>query len=367
MPVYKTAVLFGGRSAEHEVSIRSAVNIIKNLLPARHEVVLIGVDRKGGFRFHETLSQNPGRDQVNESLLQTIIQEGEPLLVGTGQELPPLSTRSGKEIQVDVVFPILHGSYGEDGRLQGLLEMANLPYVGPDLYGSSIGMDKALMKRLLKEAGIPSAAYMELKSQGEQPEYGEVARLLGEVLFVKPAKQGSSVGVHRVTDPESWKRALEDAFLYDHTLLVEEEIKGQEIECAVLGNENPRASIVGEIVPATAFYSYESKYLDDKGASLEMPARIPESVAEEYRNMAIATYRTLLCEGMARVDGFLKPDGQLYINEINTLPGFTSVSMYPVLWEKTGKPFPELMDELVQLGIDRQKRDSRLKTTWRND
>ncbi len=241
---------------------------------------------------------------------------------------------------IDVIFPVLHGPYGEDGTIQGLARLANLPCVGAGILGSSVGMDKDVMKRLLRDAGIPIGRFVTITALTRSWfTYAGLAKELSKVLYVKPANLGSSVGISRVQNEDEFIKALDHAFSYDLKVVVEEEIKGREIECAVLGNEEPRASIPGEVIPHAAFYSYEAKYIDDDGAGLEIPARLTPDQVTRVQEIAVNTFTTLECLGMARVDVFLTPDDRIIVNEINTIPGFTSISMYPKLWEISGVPY----------------------------
>jgi D-alanine-D-alanine ligase len=262
-----------------------------------------------------------------------------------------------------VVFPVLHGPFGEDGTVQGLLKLANIAFVGAGVLGSAIGMDKDVMKRLLRDAGIPVVRFMVANRYSSNGiDFDDVRDQLGLPLFVKPANLGSSVGIHKVNDRDEFERAVRDALNYDNKILIEECIKGREIECSVLGNDNPIASVPGEILPRHEFYSYEAKYLDENGAVLEIPAKLPAETSERIRQLATKTFTVLCCEGMARVDFFLRNDEEIIVNEINTIPGFTRISMYPKLWEATGISYSDLIDRLIQLAIERFAGEKRLKT-----
>jgi D-alanine-D-alanine ligase len=280
-------------------------------------------------------------------------------------QLVNLST-SEKIFDVDVVFPIIHGPYGEDGSLQGLLKMANIPFVGASVLGSAIGMDKDVAKRLLRDAGIPIAEFLvihrHLKSEFK---FENICELVGMPFFVKPVNLGSSVGISKVSSKKSFEHAITEAFKYDNKIIVEEQILGRELECSVLGNENPIASLPGEVVTSTdhEFYTYEAKYIDEHGAVLEIPANLSYSITNIVKEMSIKAFKILCCEGMARVDLFLKNDGNIIVNEINTIPGFTNISMYPKLWEVSGITSSELMDKLIELAIERHRRDSKLKNS----
>jgi D-alanine-D-alanine ligase len=264
---------------------------------------------------------------------------------------------------LDVIFPVLHGPFGEDGTVQGLLKLANIAFVGAGVLGSAVGMDKDVMKRLLRDAGIPIARFIAVsRYSSKQTGFDDVRGRLGLPLFVKPANLGSSVGIHKVSHRNQFERAVRDAFNYDNKILVEECINGREIECSVLGNDKPIASVPGEILPRHEFYSYEAKYLDENGAVLEIPAKLLPDTAERIRQLAIQTFSVLCCEGMARVDFFLRNGKEIIVNEINTIPGFTRISQYPKLWEATGISYTELIDRLIQLAIERFEREKRLKT-----
>jgi len=312
----RVGILFGGRSAEHEVSLQSAKNIIEAIDTNKYEVVLIGIDKKGQWHLNE---ESRFLLPVVESGLPELPQKGENLALVPGKEDEQLVALSGQQRlgPLDMVFPVLHGPFGEDGTVQGLLKLTSIAFVGAGVLGSAVGMDKVL---------------------------------------------GSSVGISKVKDREGFARAVREAFAYDHKILIEECIKGREIECSVLGNDNPIASVPGEILPRHEFYSYEAKYLDEKGAVLEIPAKLPSETSERIRQLAIKTFTVLCCEGMARVDFFLRNGEEIIVNEINTIPGFTRISMYPKLWEATGISYSDLIDRLIQLAIERFQREKGLKT-----
>ena len=355
----RVGILFGGQSAEHEVSLQSARNILEAIDPETYEVVLLGIDREG--RWHLTGSSNCLLNETDPRRIRLGAADRSVALVpGDRSDLVSLSDR-GLEEPLDVVFPVLHGPMGEDGTVQGLLRLAHLPFVGAGVLGSSIGMDKDVTKRLLRDAGIPVARFVTLRA-GEEAAFEDLAGELGVPFFVKPANMGSSVGVTKVSDAGTWPSALEEAFRFDRKVLVEAGIEGRELECAVLGNDAPIASVPGEVIPSHEFYSYEAKYLDEKGARLEIPADLPEEVARRVRELAIRTFRTLCCEGMARVDFFLTKDGELLVNELNSIPGFTRISMYPKLWEASGIGYSELIDRLIRLALERAEREGRLET-----
>jgi D-alanine-D-alanine ligase len=361
MKKIRVGVLFGGKSAEHEVSLQSAKNVVDAIDREKYEVVLIGIDKHGKWLLSDQSgfllnANDPSKVALNRA------SDTVALVPQSKGELISLSNRSAGA-GVDVVFPILHGPFGEDGTVQGLLKLAGVPFVGASVLGSALGMDKDVMKRLLREAGLPVAKFLASRVSDELPEFDVVVNEIGLPFFVKPANMGSSVGVHKVTDKKEFERAVEDAFRFDRKILIEEFVQGREIECAVLGNEKPIASVVGEIVPQHEFYSYEAKYLDEHGALLQVPADLPKDVSEEVRPLAVQTFRTMECEGLGRVDFFYTPDKRIVVNEINTMPGFTRISMYPRLWEATGLSYRDLIDRLIQLAIRRFEEEKQLKTT----
>ncbi|MEI6650859.1 MAG: D-alanine--D-alanine ligase [Candidatus Moraniibacteriota bacterium] len=349
----RVGILFGGKSAEHEVSLRSAKSVLDALDRDRYEPVLIGIGKDGKWQSVDIKS----------------LPEGESLLIGTTSEATALLPSSAGELsgsvptgRIDVVFPVLHGPLGEDGTVQGLLRLADVPFVGPDVLGSAVGMDKDVMKRLLNEAGIRNAKGLVFRSH-EAVSFDDVKVALGMPVFVKPANLGSSVGVSKAVDEASFRAAVDEAFRYDTKIIVEEAIVGRELECAILGNELPIASLPGEVIPHAEFYSYEAKYIDADGAGLEIPARLDAETIKRIQDIAIRTFMTLECEGMSRVDCFLREDGEILVNEINTIPGFTSISMYPKLWEESGIGYSELIDRLIRLAIERHERNRKLRTS----
>jgi D-alanine-D-alanine ligase len=355
----RVGIIFGGKSGEHEVSLQSARSIHEALDKTRYAPVLLGVDKQGVWHLGADASFI-----LNASNPRLIALDARaPAVIPQEDPAGPVLTLRDRETglvrgHVDVFFPIIHGTFGEDGSLQGLLRLLDVPYVGAGVLGSAVGMDKDVMKRLLRDAGIPVARFVTLRSaEGDLP--GAV-RHLGLPLFVKPANLGSSVGISRVTRLEDLPAAVQRALRYDHKVVVEEAVVGREIEVAVLGNDRPAPSICGEIVPQHDFYSYEAKYIDEAGALLRIPAPLDAPTSDRIRALAVRAYQVLECEGMGRVDFFLRPDGEALVNEINTLPGFTRVSMYPKLWEATGIAYPALLDRLIELARERHARESRL-------
>lgn len=360
----RVGVIFGGKSAEHEVSLQSAKNIIEAIDKDKYEVVLIGMDKKGRWYLSESSRYLLEEDDPRLIRLADANEKVGLIPGDESNQLLNLSTHE-KIGKIDVVFPVLHGPYGEDGTVQGLLKLANIPFVGADVLGSAIGMDKDVMKRLFRDAGIPTAKFLVFhESSVGAIDFEEVKNELGLPVFIKPANLGSSVGISKVKREEEFDEAVTSAFQYDRKILIEEYIQGREIECSVLGNEEPRASLPGEVLPQHEFYSYEAKYIDEKGAILEIPVKLPKDVTEQIQDYAIQAFKALCCEGMARVDLFLKDDNEILVNEINTIPGFTQISMYPKLWEVSGLSYTELIDRLIQLAIERFERDQRLKTSF---
>jgi D-alanine-D-alanine ligase len=332
----RVGIIFGGKSAEHEVSLQSARNIVDALDPDRFDATLIGIDKQGhwhasdrdGFLLH---ADDPARIALHPSGRGVAVIPGD-----ASQPLRALQPAQALE-RLDVAFPIVHGTLGEDGALQGLLRMAGLPFVGSGVLGSALAMDKDVAKRLLRDAGLEVAPFACIRrADAAQADFAVLAKQLGLPLFVKPANQGSSVGVSKVHDAAGFDAALRLALAYDHKALVESAIEGREIECAVLGNDTPQASVCGEVVVHDAFYSYETKYISESGAEVVVPAAIDDATQERIRAVALRAYRVLECAGLARVDVFLCADGRIVINELNTLPGFTRISMYPKLGRPAG-------------------------------
>ncbi|MDP3043053.1 MAG: D-alanine--D-alanine ligase family protein [bacterium] len=352
------ALIFGGKSAEHEVSIVSAQNIAKTINRKKYNLTYVGINKSGQWLLIG--------EQEMFSLKSISSQEKTP----SEKAVIPY-TRNNKfylkigkvEKIIDVVFPILHGPFGEDGTIQGLLKLYNVPFVGSSVLGSAIGMDKDVSKRLLKEAGVPVVKFMVYKkNQKGEISFEKIKKSLGAPFFIKPANLGSSVGISKIKIKNEFIAAIKNAFSFDNKIIIEEFIKGKEIECSVLGNEKPIASIPGEIIPTLDFYSYEAKYLDENGAKMAIPANISKPLVEKIQMLAIKTFETLCCEGMGRVDFFLTEKDKIFVNEINTIPGFTLISMYPKLLEKSGISYSKLIDKLIRLAIDRYKKETRLKT-----
>lgn len=356
----RVGVLFGGQSAEHDVSILSAKSVIEHLDPDKYDVFPIGIDKKGSWLF---LNRDRFLLSIKQNHLPTL-KKNDPHFPLMFQKVP------SKEIffspcvlkeTLDVIFPVLHGPNGEDGSIQGLVQLANLPYVGSDILSSAMCMDKVIMKNLLKSAGLPVLCYVSLHCT-DLIDADAIIDDLKLPLFVKPANLGSSVGINKIHTKEEFWPFVREAFLYDEHIIIEECVEGREIECSVLGNFNPIASLPGEIIPTHEFYSYEAKYLDSKGAEFILPAQLDTFVIQEIQELGIRAYKVLRCEGMARIDFFQRKCGEIVINELNTIPGFTTISLYPKLWEVSGIPYPELIDRLISLSIERFKRRQALKT-----
>ncbi len=359
----RVAILCGGRSAEHEVSLQSAFNVIQAIDRDKYEPLLIGIDRQGGWHLYDSSGFLRRPDDTGAVALRE--PGNSVMLLGSGGQGRVVDVASGRVLAtVDAVFPILHGPMGEDGTVQGQLMLADLPFVGSDVLGSAIAMDKDISKRLLRDAGLPIVPFrvFERSAQG-RIDYLELEGELGPVLFVKPACLGSSVGISKVSDGDALDRAAEEAFSYGNKVIIESFVEGREIECSVLGNEDPIASVPGEIVPHHGYYSYEAKYLDPDGARLEIPASLTEEETKEVQILAVKAFKALCCQGMARVDFFLRPNGAFFINEINTIPGFTRISMYPKLWDASGIPYAALIDRLIRLAMEQFESDRRLRTT----
>jgi D-alanine-D-alanine ligase len=356
----KVGILFGGKSVEHEVSLLSAKNVMDALDLDRFELVPIFVDKAGRWLLVDSLDSlleetESGGAAINHGQLVSFFPGGKGRLV----HLSDMASST----YVDVVFPVLHGSCGEDGSVQGLLKLAGVPYVGSEIIGSAIGMDKDVSKRLLREAGIPVAPFYAFK-RGDVIDGRKVLEELGLPVFVKPASLGSSVGVAKVENVSGLQAAIDAAFKFDAKVLVEKFIEGREIECAVLGNDDPIASVVGEIGSSHDFYSYEAKYVDKKAVKLTLPANIDSTITDRVRALSVQSFNVLCCMGMARVDFFLSKDGSLVVNEINTIPGFTSMSMYPLLWQATGLAYRELVSQLIELAMQRFAMNEELQTSF---
>jgi D-alanine-D-alanine ligase len=354
----RVGVLFGGRSGEHEVSLASAASVIRALDPEKYEAVPIGITKDGRWLVGTGA----------QKMLPEVLKSGERVSLPpdpTAAVLMPLAPGpDNPAVVIDVVFPVLHGTFGEDGTVQGLLELANLPYVGAGVLGSAVGMDKDVQKRLFKEAGLPIVPFLSIsRAQWEKDRAGVTKRIakFRYPVFVKPAALGSSVGMSRVKSAKEISAALDTAAEFGTKIVVERAISAREIEVSVLGNDDLRASIPGEIVPHREFYDYAAKYLE-QGTRLEIPARLTKKQVKQFQELAMRAYQAIDCAGMARCDFFLDHrTRKIFVNELNTIPGFTSISMYPKLWEASGLPYPKLIDRLIELALERHREKLRTK------
>jgi D-alanine-D-alanine ligase len=392
MPKLRVGVLFGGRSGEHEVSLLSAASVLKAINPKKYEVIPIGITKEGRWvtasdaeRLLSGESSTPRQLRAGDpetTATAAVLAKGESIIVPpvpaknkTGS-LVPFETHGDlahQALSVDVIFPVLHGTFGEDGTIQGLFELAGIAYVGSGVLGSATGMDKDVMKRLFASAKLPIPKHVTFLRRdweaGPKKIISRVEAALKYPLFVKPANLGSSVGISKAHDRKELSPAIELAASFDRKIVVEQGVggkrgKARELEVAVLGNDKPEASVVGEVVPIKEFYDYEAKYLSE-GSDLIIPAKLTRQQTKQVQQMAIAAFQACDCSGLARVDFLMEPDtkngkpGRLYLNEINTLPGFTSISMYPKLWAASGVQYTELIDRLIQLAIERREEKDR--------
>ena len=362
----KIGVLYGGRSGEHDVSLCTAASIISALNPERYEVVAIGIDRDGKWYVQD---KPVFADDKNFGKIMKLEKSGTWYVNHFDQnnKLVLHDIDSGKNVEVDVVFPAVHGTYCEDGTLQGLLEIAMVPFVGADTVGSSIAIDKDVSKRLLKDGDVPVVPWTVVTRNEWEKHHDAISEKIdsdpGFPLFVKPVCTGSSVGVKKAGNRDELDSAVDFAFTFDNKVMIEKCINAREIECAVLGNNEPESSIPGEVIPSHEFYSYESKYIDPDGAELCIPADINEKLSGLIMRTAEKAFKILNCSGMARVDFFLdKSSNELFLNEINTIPGFTRISMYPKLWEHSGMNYSSLIDRLIELALERHKLKMRIRT-----
>ena len=367
----RVGLLFGGRSGEHDVSLTSAASVLKALDPKKYEVVPIGVTRDGGWRI------GPSAQKLLESprSLPAILENGKPVTASVDPTQPALvalnsSSAAGESAPaLDVVFPLLHGTFGEDGTVQGLLELAGIPYVGAGVLGSATGMDKDVMKRLFRDAGLPIVPWVRVMRGDWESDTARVRRLIEKTmrypLFVKPANLGSSVGISKVRRSKELATALDLAARYDRKIIVERGVNAREIECSVLGNDRPVASVPGEIVPVNEFYDYDAKYVKE-GSEAIIPAKLSAAQARRVQELAVRAFQAVDCAGMARVDFLLdRKRGTIYVSEINTIPGFTPISMYPKLWEASGLPYSKLLDRLIELAFERHRDKDRTEFTFR--
>jgi D-alanine-D-alanine ligase len=343
------AILYGGRSVEHGVSVNSAKNIFEFIDRKKFNPIPIGITQKGKWYHTKTVSKS--------------IQKGKPLSIQLDPKQAVLKSGSLK-ISIDVAFTLLHGTDGEDGSIQGLLKSLDLPVVGTGVLGSSLSMNKIVAKRLMKEAGIPVTEFIPINFyDAEKPTFEDVKNKLGLPFMVKSASLGSSVGVTKVKSKADFGPAVEESFRYDHELLFEKYVKGREVECAILGNGNPQASLPGEIIISKEyeFYTFDAKYVDGKAVSIDVPAKLPNDAVEKIRSLSVRSFQALKCEDYARVDLFFAENGEIYVNEINTIPGFTNSSMYPMMWKERGISFTDLISKLIYLSLERNKLNERIQ------
>ena len=364
----KVGIIFGGRSGEHEVSFCSASSIMKAINRDKYTVVPIGITKEGRWISPQesALALESGKIEGKNTVILLNDPAGKTLISIDNHQEFKKETWEGK---LDVIFPVLHGPYGEDGTIQGLLELADIPYVGAGVAASAVSMDKELMKTIFKQKSLPVLKWLTIKRKYWQKDKEEILSLIQNTfeypLFVKPTNLGSSVGITKVHRKEELKKAIDLASSYDRKILIEEGLEeAREIECSVLGNDEPQTSVVGEVKPAGEFYDYDSKYID-QATQLIVPADLPEEVSGKVKQIALEAFKAIDAAGMARVDFFVtKKKNKIYLNEINTIPGFTSVSMYPRLWEASGVSYPELIDRLIQMALERYQDKKQNKTSY---
>jgi D-alanine-D-alanine ligase len=339
-------ILCGGESSEHEVSLQSANSIIQNIPLDRYRPLAVAITKEGQWVTGKPLLEN----------------ETDPTNICLSTDLKPAIFKDQKlnGAKIDIIFPIIHGTYGEDGCLQGLLQMQHTPYVGAGVLGSAVSMDKDITKKLLLQKGIHCAAHRIFYRWDTAPNYEELIEELGTTIFIKPCNLGSSVGISKCKNREEFEQGIKNAFAFDNKILVEEFIQGKEIEVAVLGNESPKISIPGEIIPGAEFYSYDSKYIDGNRTKIKIPAELTDSIKTELQTTALNAFKALELYGLSRVDFFVDQKKKVWLNEVNTLPGFTSISMYPKLWAASGIEYPELIHQLLQLAVQRYQLENRL-------
>lgn len=347
----KVAILYGGRSVEHGVSVNSARNILEYIDKDLFEPLTIGISKTGQWFLTSGVTKD--------------IEQGKALGLILDAQRPGFTLiSSGDRIKTDVIFPVLHGTDGEDGSIQGLIKAMDIPMVGTSVLGSSASMNKIVAKKLLNEAGLPVTRFLTFHhSEKDTMNLDQIAGILGLPFMIKSSSLGSSVGVTKVKDETSFRVAVEEAFRYDDALIAEEFITGREIECAILGNDPPQASYPGEIVISKKyeFYTFDAKYVDPDAVSIDVPAKLRPEEAEQIREVSVKAYQALYCEDFARVDLFFTQDGKIYINEINTIPGFTNSSMYPMMWKERGISFPDLITKLLDLAMERYDRGKRIE------
>lgn len=352
----KVIILYGGRSVEHAVSVNSARNIYQYIDKKQFQAIAVGISKKGQWFLTDGVSKD--------------IEKGKALSLILNPEKPGfILVKEGTKIKADILFPVLHGTDGEDGSIQGLIKAIDLPMVGTGVLGSAVAMNKIVAKRLLREAGLPVSDFMTYRfDEKDSISYNAIVKKLGLPFMVKSASLGSSVGVTKVSSKKDFQPAVEEAFRYDQEMLVEKYITGREIECAILGNNPPEASYPGEIVISKKyeFYTFDAKYVDPDAVRIEVPANLPKAVAEKIRKACVEAYQALYCEDFARIDLFLDAEGNIFINEINSIPGFTNSSMYPMMWKERGIGFTELISRLLNLAQERYDRSKRLERDFQS-
>lgn len=368
----KVGVVFGGRSGEHEVSIVSAQSVMKALDKKKYEVIPIGITKQGrwiaGPKAVQFLKQ--GIKKLPFKSILTADPTDHSITQVKEKGLVPVSRKTASVQEIDVIFPVLHGPYGEDGTIQGMLELANIAYVGAGVLGSAVAMDKVIQKQLCQQAGLPNVRYGWFLSKDWQKDKKKILnrleRNLKYPMFTKPANLGSSLGIGKCHDRQELISGINDAVQYDRKIIVEQGVKNiYEIEVSVLGNDKPKASVPGEIIASNEFYDYDAKYVDGKSQAV-IPAKLPARVVKQVQQIAVAAFKALDLAGMARVDFFVTRPGQrVYLNEVNTIPGFTSISMYPKLWQASGLPYEKLLDKLIQLAIERNQEKNQLSTEYK--
>lgn len=347
-------ILFGGKSVEHQISINSAKNVFEYIDKDKYEPILIGISQKGEWFLKKEVN---GDFQANDSIQ----------LILNAEKGGFYNSHTNNTITPDLIFPVLHGTDGEDGSIQGLLRVINVPFVGTGVLGSAISMSKLYSKRLLETVGIPVSKYVSYEFHNKSDiHFNDLQERLGLPFMAKAANLGSSVGVHKVKSEEDFHYAVKDVFNFDSTIIFEEFITGRELECAVIGNEAPEASLPGEVVVSKAydFYTYEAKYLDPEAAKLEIPANVDEDISKKIQALSIKSYQALKCEDFARVDLFLKENGDIMINEINTIPGFTNSSMFPMMWKERGISFTNLITKLIEMALKRFERSQHISNQF---
>ncbi|HEV2289021.1 MAG TPA: D-alanine--D-alanine ligase family protein [Candidatus Acidoferrales bacterium] len=359
----RVGILFGGRSGEHEVSVASAASVMRALDTEKYEAVPIGIAKDGRW-----LVGAAAQKMTDQKILPELLKTGERVVLPpdpSAAALVPLTGQSQPSVKIDVIFPVLHGTFGEDGTVQGLLDLAGVPYVGAGVIGSAVGMDKDMQKRIFRDAKLPIVPFLAISRHEWEKNRGKtlvaIKKKFRFPLFVKPATLGSSVGMTRVHNAAELPAAMDLAAEFALKIIVERAIRGREIEVAVLGNAEPKAAIPGEIIPHREFYDYQAKYLES-GTRLEIPAKLNKKQAAQFQDYAVRAFQSIECTGMARVDFFLeRGTGKIYLNEVNTIPGFTSISMYPKMWEATGLPYTELISRLIELAIEQHGEKARTK------